>query len=91
IINNSEIFTIKRNEQAIKLYIASDWFYDRGYDFFAYQYTSNLIQSSNALFHSRLSLTQHQLNKTLTEPLFESYMNNIVDIIASEAKVDIKY
>ena len=33
IINNSEIFTIKRNEKAIKLYIASDWFYDRGYDF----------------------------------------------------------
>lgn len=91
IINNSEIFTIKSNEKAIKLYIASDWFYDRGYDFFAYQYTSNLIQSSNALFQSILNLTQRQLNQTLTEVLFESYMNDIVDIIASEAKVDIKY
>ena len=91
IINNSEIFSVKRNEIALLLYISSDWFYERGYSFFEYQYTSKLIQSSSMLFESLLNIAKYHLNRTLTKENFDAYMYKIVDIIASEAKIDINY
>ncbi|NWK84089.1 helix-turn-helix transcriptional regulator [Staphylococcus sp. GSSP0090] len=91
ILNNSEMFRIKRNEISLLLYISSDWFHERGYSFFDYQYTSKLIQSSNILFEALLNLAKHHLEQTLTNELYESYMYKIVDIIATEAKIDVNY
>ncbi|WP_436855013.1 helix-turn-helix transcriptional regulator [Staphylococcus caeli] len=91
IINNSEIFSINYNEIALLLYISSDWFHERGYSFFEYQYTSKLIQSSSLLFEALLSIAKYHLNRTLTKENFDDYMYKIVDIIATEAKIDINY
>lgn len=91
IVNNSEIFRIKENEMSLVLYISSDWFHEQGYSFFEYQYTSNLIQSSSVLLDALLNLAKHHLSQTLTNELFETYMFQIVDIIATEAKIDVNY
>ncbi|WP_436860032.1 helix-turn-helix domain-containing protein [Staphylococcus caeli] len=91
IINNAEIFSINHNEIALLLYISSDWFYERGYSFFEYQYTSKLIQSSSILFEALLNIAKYHLNRTLTKENFDEYMYKIVDIIATEAKIDINY
>lgn len=91
IVNNTEIFRIKRNEMSLLLYISSDWFHERGYSFFEYQYTSKLIQSSSKLFEALLNLAKHHLDQTLTNELYETYMYKIVDIIATEAKIDVNY
>lgn len=91
IVNHTEIFSIKRNETTILLYIASDWFLERGYSFFDYQYNSKLIQSTAQLTKSLIELTKHYLNHTLSCDIYENYMVKIVEIIANEAKVDSNY
>lgn len=91
IVNHTEIFSIKRNEATILLYKASDWFLERGYPFFDYQYASKLIQSTAQLTKSLIELTKHYLNDTLSYDIYENYMVKIVEIIANEAKVDSDY
>ncbi|MES3642503.1 AraC family transcriptional regulator [Staphylococcus saprophyticus] len=50
-----------------------------------------MIQSSSKLFEALLNLAKHHLDQTLTNELYETYMYKIVDIIATEAKIDVNY
>ncbi|WP_242540678.1 hypothetical protein [Staphylococcus warneri] len=49
IINNADVFSVNTKGRMIMLYLTSDWFTEQGFSFFEFQYTSNLIKSSNLL------------------------------------------
>ena len=44
------------------LYIASDWFRDRHFDFFNYKYSTNLVKSINSIKRALLQLALNHLN-----------------------------
>ena len=56
VINNTDIFSILKNKKTIMLYIASDWFRDRHFDFFNYKYSTNLVKSINSIKRALLQL-----------------------------------
>lgn len=49
IINNADVFSLNTNGKVIMLYLTSDWFAEQNFSFFDFQYTANLIKSSNNL------------------------------------------
>ncbi len=69
------------------LYLTSDWFAEQNFSFFDFQYTANLIKSSNKLKDLVLQLVLRNINEDYREVLDE-LTTKIVQIIGTEAKVD---
>lgn len=69
------------------LYLTSDWFTEQGFSFFEFQYTSNLIKSSNLLKDLILQLALKRINYDNQEML-DQLTREIVQIIGTEAVVD---
>ena len=62
------------------LYIASDWFRDRHFDFFNYKYSTNLVKSINSIKRALLQLALNHLNAdSVSEDT--TYITSVVDII----------
>ena len=65
------------------LYIASDWFRDRHFDFFNYKYSTNLVKSINSIKRALLQLALNHLNAdSVSEDT--TYITSVVDIIGKE-------
>ena len=82
VINNTDIFSILKIK-TIMLYIASDWFRDRHFDFFNYKYSTNLVKSINSIKRALLQLALNHLNAdSVSEDT--TYITSVVDIIGKE-------
>ena len=65
------------------LYIASDWFRDRHFDFFNYKYSTNLVKSINSIKRALLQLALNHLNAdSVSEDT--TYITSVVDIIGKK-------
>lgn len=69
IINNADVFSVDTKGRMIMLYLTSDWFTEQGFSFFEFQYTSNLIKSSNLLKDLILQLALKRINHDNQEML----------------------
>ncbi|PXX86000.1 helix-turn-helix transcriptional regulator [Staphylococcus warneri] len=87
IINNADVFSVNTKGRMIMLYLTSDWFTEQGFSFFEFQYTSNLIKSSNLLKDLILQLALKRINYDNQEML-DQLTREIVQIIGTEAVVD---
>lgn len=87
IINDADVFSLKTKGKVIMLYLTSDWFIEQNFSFFDFQYTANLIKSSNKLKDLVLQLVLRDINEDYREVLDE-LTTKIVHIIGTEAKVD---
>lgn len=65
VINNTDIFSILKIK-TIMLYIASDWFRDRHFDFFNYKYSTNLVKSINSIKRALLQLVLKPFKRRLS-------------------------
>lgn len=87
VINNTDIFSILKNKKTIMLYIASDWFRDRHFDFFNYKYSTNLVKSINSIKRALLQLALNHLNAdSVSEDTI--YITSVVDIIGKEGAIE---
>ena len=78
-----QIFFNSKNK-TIMLYIASDWFRDRHFDFFNYKYSTNLVKSINSIKRALLQLVLNHLNAdSVSEDT--TYITSVVDIIGKKA------
>ena len=69
------------------LYIASDWFRDRHFDFFNYKYSTNLVKSINSIKRALLQLALNHLNAdSVSEDT--TYITSVVDIIGKEGTIE---
>ena len=69
------------------LYIASDWFRDRHFDFFNYKYSTNLVKSINSIKRALLQLALNHLNAdSVSEDT--TYITSVVDIIGKEGAIE---
>lgn len=91
IINHNEIFQLKKNDKTIMLYIASDWFLEKGFDFFNRAFNTQLIQSVGRIEKSMLVLLKHYLEGNLTDEILARYLEVICDILIDEASVNQKH
>ena len=77
-----QIFFNSKNK-TIMLYIASDWFRDRHFDFFNYKYSTNLVKSINSIKRALLQLALNHLNAdSVSEDT--TYITSVVDIIGKK-------
>ena len=81
-----QIFFNSKNK-TIMLYIASDWFRDRHFDFFNYKYSTNLVKSINSIKRALLQLALNHLNAdSVSEDT--TYITSVVDIIGKEGAIE---
>ena len=81
-----QIFFNSKNK-TIMLYIASDWFRDRHFDFFNYKYSTNLVKSINSIKRALLQLVLNHLNAdSVSEDT--TYITSVVDIIGKEGAIE---
>ncbi|WP_394868157.1 helix-turn-helix transcriptional regulator [Staphylococcus borealis] len=87
VINNTDIFSIIENKKTLMLYIASDWFRDRGFEFFNYKYSTNLVKSTSAIKRLLLHIALNALNVDAISD-DTTHITSIVDIIGKEGAIE---
>ncbi|MGN5883433.1 helix-turn-helix domain-containing protein [Staphylococcus simulans] len=91
IINHSEVFQVKNNDKMMMLYIASDWFLEKGFAFFNYAFNAQLIQSNKHVEKAMLILLKKYLEGTLSEDNINQYVGEICYILINEASVELQH
>lgn len=87
VINNTDIFSIIENKKTLMLYIASDWFRDRGFEFFNYKYSTDLVKSTSAIKRLLLHIALNALNVDAISD-DTTHITSIVDIIGKEGAIE---